>query len=186
MKIAILGTGVVGRTLAGKLNELGHTVTLGTRDIDETMASDKPGHDGVTTSAWMGENSGVELMAFEDIAQNAELIINCVSGMHSVAAIKQLDADSLSGKTLVDVANPLEFTDDGLRLSVCNDESLAEQIQAAAPDSSVVKTRNTMSAKVMTQPEVLSGHHVVFVPEPSTLLLTIFTALFACARRWRR
>src|SRR6476620_1755269 len=59
MRIAVLGTGIVGRTLAGKLDELGHDVVVGTRDPDKTMASADTDYVGNPPySTWAGEHPG--------------------------------------------------------------------------------------------------------------------------------
>jgi hypothetical protein len=71
---------------------------------------------------------------------------------------------NLGGKTLVDVANPLDFSK-GMppTLSVCNTDSLGEQIQRAFPTANVVKTLNTVSANVMVDPSIVPGVHTMFV-----------------------
>jgi NADP oxidoreductase coenzyme F420-dependent. len=38
MKIAIIGTGAVGRTLASKLAELNHEIMMGTRNVSDKLA----------------------------------------------------------------------------------------------------------------------------------------------------
>lgn len=66
-------------------------------------------------------------------------------------------------KILIDTANPLDFSK-GMppTLSVCNTDSLAEQIQSEFPETRVVKTLNTMNARLMVDPGQLAGadHHV--------------------------
>lgn len=52
MKIAVLGTGIAGRTLAGRLAEPGHQVTVGTRDVAATMARTEPDRMGNPSYAW--------------------------------------------------------------------------------------------------------------------------------------
>jgi predicted dinucleotide-binding enzyme len=73
-------------------------------------------------------------------------------------------ADNLAGKVLIDVSNPLDFSG-GMppTLSVCNDDSLGERIQAAFPEAKVVKSLNTMNNQVMTEPGRLPDAHNVFV-----------------------
>ena len=59
-------------------------------------------------------------------------------------------AENLSGKTLIDITNPLDFSK-GFppTLFVCNDDSLGEQIQRAFPEAKVVKTLHTVTAALM-------------------------------------
>lgn len=140
MRIGVLGTGMVGTTLAGKLRELGHEVRVGSRD----------GSKGDGT--------------FAEVAAHGELPLNCTTGVASLEALEQAGEDNLRGKVLIDVANPLDFSG-GFppRLSVCNDDSLAEQIQRRFPEARVVKALNTVGAPVMVEPGVVPGEHTIFV-----------------------
>jgi len=140
MRIGVLGTGTVGTTLAGKLRELGHDVRVGSRD----------GSKGDGT--------------FAEVAAHGEVLLNCTAGTVSLQALEQAGEDNLRGKVLIDVANPLDFSA-GFppRLSVCNDDSLAEQIQKRFPATRVVKALNTVGAPVMVEPGIVPGEHVIFV-----------------------
>ncbi|HEV8631159.1 MAG TPA: NADP oxidoreductase, partial [Thermoanaerobaculia bacterium] len=73
-------------------------------------------------------------------------------------------AHNLEGKVLVDVANPLDFSR-GFppTLSVCNTDSLGEQLQRALPQARVIKALNTMWAGIMVDPRRLPGRHLVFL-----------------------
>src|SRR5206468_3060104 len=79
-------------------------------------------------------------------------------------ALNLAGALHLQGKTLVDVANPLDFSH-GMppTLSICNTESLGERIQTAFPAANVVKTLNTVNANVMVNPSLVPGDHDVFI-----------------------
>jgi predicted dinucleotide-binding enzyme len=129
VRIAVLGTGVVGRTIARKLRELEHDVQVGSR------------------------SAGDDAVPFADAAAHGELVFNCTSGVASLEALRAAGAERLAGKVLVDVANPLDFSL-GMppRLSVCNDDSLGEQIQREFPEARVVKALNTVNASVMVEP----------------------------------
>jgi predicted dinucleotide-binding enzyme len=166
MKIAILGTGIVGQTLAGRLVDLGHDVCIGTRDVSKTMARDEPGLFGTPPfHVWQAQHPPVRLAAFADAAAAGELVINATSGAASLDALHAAGADNLAGKTLLDVSNPLDFSG-GMPpvLFVSNTDSLAEQIQRAFPAARVVKSLNTMNANLMVNPGQLgNGEHSVFV-----------------------
>lgn len=140
MRYGVLGTGTVGRTLAGKLEELGHEVRVGSRQA---------GDDKVT---------------FEDAASFGELVINATAGAASLEALGQAGAHNLKGKVLIDVSNPLDFSK-GMppTLSVCNDDSVAERIQREFPGARVVKTLNTVNASLMVTPDDVPGDHTMFV-----------------------
>ncbi len=165
MKIAILGTGVVGQTLAGRLDELGHEVTVGTRDPEATRARVTPGESGTSAfSVWHAEHPGVRLATFAVAAGLADLIINATAGGASLGALSAAGAENLEGKVILDLANTLDFSR-GFppSLLVANTDSLAEQIQRAHPAAKVVKSLNTMNCRVMVNPSGIPGDHLVFV-----------------------
>ena len=154
MRIGILGTGVVGKTLGAKLTKLGHDVRMGSRSSG-----------GEKARAWIKEAGGKSSEGtFADASAHAEIVFNCTSGMASLEALRAAGAKNLEGKTLIDVANPLDFSK-GMppTLSVCNTDSLGEQIQRAFPTAHVVKSLNTVSANVMVNPSIIPGVHDMFV-----------------------
>lgn len=165
MKIAVLGTGMVGRTLAGRLAGLGHDVTIGTRDPAATLARSEPDSMGTPPfSAWAGEHTEVRLASLDEAAASADLVINATNGSGALPALTQAGADHLAGKVLIDVSNPLDFSQ-GFppTLFVKDDDSLGEQIQRTFPETRVVKTLNTMNANVMVDPGSLGAESSVFI-----------------------
>ncbi|XAS66216.1 NAD(P)-binding domain-containing protein [Micrococcaceae bacterium Sec5.7] len=148
MKIAVLGTGIVGRTLAGKLAALGHSVAMGSRDAANPIAAQ--------WAAGAGENA--QAATFAGAAAGAELVINATGGAVSVAVLEAAGAANLAGKVLIDVGNPLDFSA-GFppSLTIQNTDSLAETIQRAFPEARVVKALNTMRADLMVNPDRLAG-----------------------------
>lgn len=166
MKIGILGSGVVGKTLAGRLSALGHDVTLGTRDPAATLERTAPGAFGdPPISAFLQEHPAVRLATFAEAAAHGEVVMNATSGLASLDALALAGAPNLAGKVLVDLSNPLDFSR-GFppTLSVCNDDSLGERIQRAFPEARVVKTLNTVNAWLMVGPGALAGgDHTMFV-----------------------
>jgi predicted dinucleotide-binding enzyme len=165
-KISVLGTGMVGQTIAAKLAELGHAVVVGTRDPAATLARTAP--EGTASSpvkAWLEKHPGIELQTLAQAAQRAELVVNATGGGAALEALKAAGEEALAGKILIDVANPLDFSK-GFppSLSVCNTDSLGEQIQRAFPRTKVVKTLNTVNASLMVDPMRLAdGAHTVFL-----------------------
>jgi len=154
MRVGVLGTGVVGRSIANKLLELGHQVTMGSRSAS-----------GEALGEWLAEaGEGARGGSFAEAAADSELIFNCTAGTASLAALGAAGAENLEGKTLVDVSNPLDFSQ-GMppTLAVCNDDSLGEQIQAAFPQARVVKALNTVTSAVMVEPTRVRGDHSIFV-----------------------
>jgi len=163
MRVGILGSGVVGQTLGAKLAERGVDVVLGTRT--PAQVTDKRGM-GAPLSEWIAKAGGHgKLGTFAEAAAHGELVINATSGGASLEALSMAGAKNLDGKILIDVANALDFSK-GMppTLSVCNTDSLGEQIQRAFPTAKVVKTLNTMTALVMIDPaSVAAGDHDIFV-----------------------
>lgn len=165
MKIAVFGTGVVGRTIAAKLESVGHEVMIGTRDIEQTLARTDSDYMGNPPfHVWIEQNPTIKLGTFEESAAFGALLFNCTSGAGTIDALKLAGENNLNGKALIDIANPLDFSQ-GMppSLSVCNTDSLGEQIQHAFPQVRVVKTLNTMNAMLMVNPGLLSEESAVFV-----------------------
>jgi predicted dinucleotide-binding enzyme len=154
VRIAVLGTGIVGRTLGSALLRNGHEVRLGSRTAGNE-----------TAVAWAQDIGGpASEGTFADAAGFGELIVNATAGAASLDALRAAGAELLAGKVLLDVANPLD-TSRGMppTLTVCNDDSLGEQIQREFADVRVVKTLNTVTAAVMVDPALVDGGHTVFV-----------------------
>jgi 8-hydroxy-5-deazaflavin:NADPH oxidoreductase len=166
MDVAVLGTGIVGRTIAGKLSELGHVVVVGTRDPEATIArTDADAMGNPPYSAWQAEHPAVRLAPFAEAGAFGELVVLATNGSGSLDALTQAGEENLAGKVLLDVSNPLDFSQ-GFppSLFVKDTDSLAEQIQRAFPAARVVKSLNTMTAAVMVDPgRVGGGDHSVFV-----------------------
>jgi predicted dinucleotide-binding enzyme len=151
MKIGVLGSGTVGQIIAGKLAGVGHQVEVGTRSES----------------------------TYGTAAAHGELIFNCTAGTGSIDALRAAGEEELRGKVLVDVANPLDFSK-GMppTLSVCNDDSLAEQIQREFPEARVVKALNTMNHQVMVDPSRVPGqHHVPIAGEDAAAKEQVATLL---------
>ena len=152
-RIGVLGTGMVGREVASKLVELGHDVTMGSRQAGNEKA--------VEWASGAGERANEG--SFADAAAFGELVINATAGSASLDALEQAGADNLAGKVLWDIANPLDYSTGTLLLTVTNEDSLAEQIQRAHPDAQVVKALNTVNASVMADPAGLGEETNLFI-----------------------
>ena len=148
-RIGILGTGNVGRTVGAKLVEVGHEVKLGSRN---------PG--GEAAVAWVAEaGEGASEGSLADAAAFGELVVNATPGAATLAALDAAGAENLGGKVLIDIANPISQG----RLTVADDDSLAEQIQRAYPEAKVVKALNTVNRTVMVNPSLLGEETNLFV-----------------------
>jgi predicted dinucleotide-binding enzyme len=149
MDIAILGTGDVGRALGQGFTTAGHSVSIGTRDPEQTR----------TRLEWA--DADLDLVAYRDL--RADVFINSTSGAGALAALQAV-GDALDGKVVIDTSNPLDFSQ-GFppSLFVSNTDSLAEQLQAALPNARLVKSFNTMSNPVMINPGALPAETTIFV-----------------------
>jgi predicted dinucleotide-binding enzyme len=154
MKIGILGTGMVGQTIGSKLVKLGNGVKMGSRTSNNEKAVE-----------WTKSNgSNASNGTFEEAASFGEILFNCTGGGVSLEALKLAGEKNLNGKILIDLANTLDFSK-GMppTLSVCNDDSLGEQIQRTFPKVKVVKSLNSMNCKLMVEPTLLTAESDVFV-----------------------
>lgn len=180
MKIAVLGTGSAGRTVAAGLARLGHEVVIGTRDPGATLARQEPDAMGTPPFAqWRGQHVDVALATYDEAAAAAEMVVNLTNGAGSLDALAAAGTRNLAGKVLVDIANPLDLSQ-GFPpfLNPVNTDSLGEQIQRAFPDAKVVKTLNTMNAGLMVNPgRVAGGDHSVFVSGNDADAKTAVTSL---------
>ena len=157
MKIAVLGTGSVGKTIASKLIEKGHEVIMGSRSAGNEKAA-----------SWAKEaGSKASEGSFADAAAQGEIVFLAVKGVNAVDALKSAGAANLKGKIVVDISNALvqdpakgPHLDESLTVGT----SVAEQLQQALPEAKIVKSLNTMWAGLMVDPNQLAdGDHNVFM-----------------------
>lgn len=143
MKIGILGTGMVGEALGSKFVQLGHQVKMGSRTANNESAAKWVQAAG--TKASQG--------TFSDAAAFGDMAFICLKGAVFLDVAKTLSPGSMDGKVLVDVSNPLDFSR-GMppSLSICNTNSLGEEVQKALPTAKVVKTLNIVNCEVMADP----------------------------------
>jgi len=155
----VFGTGVVAQTLGSKLLELGHQVRLGSRDATNADAA-----------AWVKAAESADAGGrasqgtFSDAAAFGDVLINATSGDGTPHAVEAAGAANLSGKVLIDVSNPLDFSN-GFppSLSVPSTDSLAARLQRTYPDVKVVKALGTVTAAVMVDPARVPGAHSLFI-----------------------
>lgn len=157
MKIAVLGTGMVGDTIGSRLIELGHEVKMGSRTATNEKAK-----------AFVDKHHGkASAGTFEDAAAFGEIIVNCTAGAGSIEALKMAGETNINGKIIIDIANPLDFSKGmppSLIPALSNTNSLGEEIQKTFPSAKVVKTLNTMWCGLMVNPAMINGgEHTNFI-----------------------
>jgi len=157
MNIGVLGTGIVGETIATALTEKGHNVRMGSRSASNEKAAE-----------WVKRSNNHATQGdFNDAASFGEIVFLCLNGAYALDAVRAVDADNVTGKIVIDVTNPLDFTHgmpprllDGLS----NSNSLGEEIQKAWSSARVVKVFNTVNANVMVNPKLVNkGDHSLFI-----------------------
>ena len=155
-KIGIFGTGMVGKTIANKLLQLGYEVQMGSRTNNNEKA--------LNWLSTAGPNASIG--TFEEVAKNVELIINCTKGEIVPEVIKLAGIDNLKSKILLDLSNPLDFSQ-GMPPSLipqyANTWSMGEEIQKICPDTFVVKTLNMVNCEVMVQAQLAGDAGSMFV-----------------------
>jgi predicted dinucleotide-binding enzyme len=165
VNVAVLGTGMVGQALAGRLASLGHAVTVGTRDPEATLARTEPdGMGNPPFAAWHADHPDVALATFAEAAAGAELVVLAGNGAAAADMLAAAGADHLAGTVVLDISNPLDFSA-GFppSLFVKDTDSLGEQLQRAFPEARVVKSLNTLNASLMVDPASLGQSSTVFV-----------------------
>lgn len=155
MKIAILGTGDVGRTLAGGFAARGHEVVIGTRDPAVAKVQELLGKVG----------AGVTAASFADAARFGEVIILAIGGDNIESALKLADAQNFAGKVVIDASNPLRFEAEGLPpvLTVGHTDSGGERTQRWLPRARVVKAFNIVGHPHMIEPDFNGAKPDMFI-----------------------
>jgi predicted dinucleotide-binding enzyme len=156
MNIGVLGTGMVGEAIATALTEKEHNVKMGSRSANNEKAAE-----------WVKKSNNATQGDFNDAASFGEMVFLCLNGAHALDAVNSVDANNVSGKIVIDITNPLDFSKgmpprllDGLS----NSNSLGEEIQKAWPGARVVKVFNTVNANVMVNPKLVNnGDHSLFI-----------------------
>jgi hypothetical protein len=138
MKFGVLGTGMVGGAIAGKLKALGHDVMVGSRSPDAAKA----------------KALGLPVDTYAEAAAHGEWVVNALPGEPAMDYLRECEID---GKILVDISNYNSAVDQPIVTPV------GELIQSAFPDVRVVKALNSVSAHLMVDPGHLGNPHTVFV-----------------------
>lgn len=160
-RIGILGTGMVGKTIGTKLIELGYEVKMGSRNSGNEK--------GEAWAKSQGRNASAG--TFAEAANFGEMVMNCTKGEHALDVIQMAGIENFSGKTLIDISNPLDFSHGmppRLIPSLANTNSLGESIQRLLPTARVVKTLNIVNCEVMVDATRCGGEATMFVAGDSS------------------
>jgi len=149
MKVAIIGAGKVGGSIATGLSRKGHQIVLGTRD---------PGDADVKTLA---TKLGATVALPREAAAGADVVVLSLPWGAAEAAVKSLG--DLSGKTVIDCMNPVGMVNGALGLALGHSTSAGETVQAWLPGARVVKTLNQVGAELMADNSRLTARPVMFM-----------------------
>ena len=142
--IGILGTGIVGKTLALGFLKHGYNVMIGSRKPDKI-------------NEWIAsEGKGIEAGNLENTANFGEIIILAINGKHAKQALETAGEENLNGKTIIDATNPIEDSsiDNGvLRFFTDINRSFMEELQEVYPEAHFVKAFNSVGAHLMVNPD---------------------------------
>jgi predicted dinucleotide-binding enzyme len=153
-RVGVLGSGQVGRRLAGGFASRGHAVMIGSRDPEKPELSEWLAGDGV----------GIESGTFAETASYGELLVLALLGTAAEQAIAEAGAENFSGKVVIDAMNPLDFSD-GFppKLAISGEDSLGEQVQRLLPDAKVVKAFNIIGNPYFVEPSFSEGQPTMLI-----------------------
>jgi predicted dinucleotide-binding enzyme len=149
MKIAILGSGNVGQSLARGLKGLGHDISVGSREGNKLAA--------------FAKEVGVREGTFAAVVEGADVVVVAVQGGAAEALVSSL-AGALAGKVVLDTTNPIsgEPKDGVVPYFTAANDSLLQRLQKAAPKAHLVKCWNSVGAHMMVKPPV-KGTPAMFI-----------------------
>ena len=153
MKVGIIGSGVVGQTLAAGFLKHGHQVEIGTRDPAKLKD-------------WSAKNPGAAVKSFSEAAAFGDLVVLAVGGEVAQQALTLIGSSTLQGKTVIDACNPIGGgppVNGVLSFFTPQNQSLMEQLQKAYPSAHFVKAFNSVGSGQMVNPEFASGRPTMFI-----------------------
>jgi predicted dinucleotide-binding enzyme len=153
MKIGIIGSGDVAKSLAEGFLKHGHEVKLGTRAPDKL-------------ADWAKQNTKASIASPTDTAKFGEVVVLAVKGTAAAEALRGAGADNLSGKLVIDATNPIadEPPVNGVLKFFTNlDESLMEKLQKEFKSARFVKAFNSVGSSSMVNPQFKGGKPTMFI-----------------------
>ena len=153
MKVGIIGSGVVGQTLAAGFLKHGHQVEIGTRDPAKLKD-------------WSAKNPGAAVKSFAEAAAFGDVVVLAVGGEVAHQALTLIGSSALQGKTVIDACNPIGGgppVNGVLSFFTPQNQSLMEQLQKAYPSAHFVKAFNSVGSGQMVNPEFAGGRPPMFI-----------------------
>jgi 8-hydroxy-5-deazaflavin:NADPH oxidoreductase len=154
VKIGILGTGNVGRTLGNAFIALGHEVKMGSRDAHNKKATEWASTSGINASTG----------TFADAAKFGDVIVLALLWAGVENALSLADPENFDGKVVIDATNPLHYESGKLPvLTIGHTDSAGEQVQRWLPSARVVKAFNSVGYALMFKPDFPDGPPDMFI-----------------------
>lgn len=153
MKVGILGSGDVAKTLGAGFLKHGHAVILGTRSVEQLVE-------------WQSKHPGAKIGSFAEAAAFGEVLVLAVKGDAALDVLRLAGSQALAGKVMLDTTNPIAAAppvNGVLRYFTSLDESLMERIQKAHPDVRLVKAFNSVGNARMVNPQYAGGRPTMFI-----------------------
>lgn len=153
MKIGIIGSGDVAKSLGAGFLKHGHQVMLGSRNPAKL-------------TDWKGQNPAAQTGDFSQTTAFGEIIVLAVKGKAASEALREAGTANLSGKTVIDATNPIDDAppiNGVLKFFTTLDRSLMEQLQAEFPDARFVKAFNSVGNARMVNPHYKEGKPTMFI-----------------------
>ena len=150
-RVGVLGSAVVGQTLARGFQKHGHHVRIGSRTPAKL--------------AEFGAESGVPAGSVTEVAAWAEVIVLAVHGSAAQDALRAAGEKNLDGKIVIDTTNPISDAppvDGVLPFFTGPNNSLMEQLQGAFPRARFVKAFNSVGSARMVNPVFERGRPTMF------------------------
>lgn len=151
VKVGVLGSGDVGKVLAGGFLKLGHEVRIGSRSPEKVKEW--------AANAGAGASTGT----FAEAAEFGDIIVLATLGEATQSAVEMAGAGNFDGKVVIDATNPLDFSSGGPQLSIGFNDSLGEKVQRWLPKAKVVKAFNTVGNAHMIDPQFPGGPPTMFI-----------------------
>lgn len=153
-QVGVLGSGEVGRRLAGGFASRGHEVMIGSRDPGKSEMRE-----------WLAsDDGGIKAGTFRQVAEHGALLVLAVLGNAAEEAIGDAGPENFSDKVVIDAMNPLDFSG-GFppKLSISGEDSLGERVQRALPEARVVKAFNTIGSPYFVDPRFKEGQPTMLI-----------------------
>jgi predicted dinucleotide-binding enzyme len=150
-KVGVIGSAVVGQTLAKGFKKHGYEVRIGSRTPEKL--------------AEFTASTGIAAGTFADVARDAEIIVLSVHGSNAEAALQLAGETHLNGKVVIDTTNPIANAapvDGVIQYFTGPNNSLMEQLQAKFPGARFVKAFNSVGNAKMVNPVYEQGRPAMF------------------------